>query len=127
MSKNLVGSVPGNILGAVKSIIEKYQAGKITDDHIKRFANMDPMPFAVLAKDAKREIEKFAAKTERRLSTIFKKRIVVDPLPPEFTDENLALWARFNFRPVFLPREDISANRPLNNWTKLGRFFTTML
>lgn len=123
MSKILVGSVQGDILGAVKSIIEKYQAGQITDDHIKRFANMDPAPFAILAKDAKREIEKFAAKTARKLSAVFKKRIIVDPLPPEFTEENLALWATFNFKPVFLPREDISVNRSLKNWTKLGHWF----
>ncbi len=123
MSKILVGSVPGDILGAVKSIIEKYQGGVITDDHIKRFANMDPTPFAVLAKDAKREIEKFAAKMERKLSTVFKKRIIIDPLTPEFTEENLAHWATFNFKPVFLPREDIGANRPLKNWTKPARWF----
>ncbi len=84
---------------------------------------MQATPFAVAAKDAKREIEKFAAKLARKLSAVFKKRIVVDPLPPEFTEVNLAHWATFNFRPVFLPRENIGAERPLKNWTKLGRWF----
>lgn len=74
-------------------------------------------------KNAKRAIEVFAAKTARMLSNRFSKRIVVDPLPPEFTDKNLALWATFNFRPVFLPREDIGLNRPLKNWTKLEQWF----
>lgn len=123
MSNNLVGDVSGELLGTWEDVLRKMRSGHITLDHLKRFAQMEAMPFAVTAKDAKREIEKFAAKTARRLSTIFKKRINVDPLPPEFTEENLAHWATFNFRPVVLPREDIGANRPLKNWTKLEQWF----
>lgn len=123
MSTNLVGDTSVELAGVVGDIMAKYRAGKITLDHLKRVAAMEATPFAILAKDAKREIEKFAAKTARKLSTVLKKRIIVDPLPPEFTEENLALWATFNMKPVFLPQENIGANRPLKNWTKLSQFF----
>ncbi|MEK7138818.1 MAG: hypothetical protein AAB799_01420 [Patescibacteria group bacterium] len=123
MSTNLVGDTSVELAGVVGDIMTKYRARKITLDHLKRFADMDPMPFAIKAKDAKREIERFAAKTARQLSTVFKKRIIVDPIPPEFTDENLALWAVFNMKPIFLPGEDIDTNRPLKKWTKLEQFF----
>src|SRR3989338_718511 len=123
MKNNLVGDTSVELAGVLGDIMAKYRGGHISLEHLKRFAGMEANPFAVRAKDAKREIEKFAAKTARKLSTVFKKRIVVDPLPPEFTDENLAHWASFNFRPVFLPREDIGANRPLKNWTKPEGWF----
>src|SRR3989344_222685 len=123
MNNNLVGNVSDELLGTWEDVLQKMRSGHITLEHFKRFAKMDPTPFAVAAKDAKREIKKFAVKTAQNLSTVFKKKIVVDPLPPEFTDENLALWATFNFRPVFLPREDIGANRPLKNWTKPEKWF----
>ena len=123
MSNNLVGDTSVTLAGVWVDILQKYRSGHITLDHLQRFADMQASPFAVMAKDAKREIERFAAKTGRKLSTVFKKRIIVDPLPPEFTDENLAHWATFNFRPVLLPREDIGSNRPLKNWTKLEQFF----
>src|SRR3989344_3290113 len=119
MSKNLVGDTSVELAGVIGDIMGKYRAGAITLDHLKRFARMEATPFVQLAKDAKREIEKYAVKLSRKLSGIFKKKIIVDPLPPEFTDENLAHWASFNFWPVFLPWEDIGANRPLKNWTKL--------
>src|SRR3989338_7144644 len=123
MKNILVGDTSVELAGVLGDIMAKYRGGHISLEHLKRFAGMEATPFAVKAKDAKREIEKFAAKTARKLSTVFKKRIIVAPLPPEFTEENLALWATFNFFPVFLPREDIGMNRPLKNWTKLGRWF----
>ena len=123
MSNNLVGDVSSELLGTWVDILKKMKADHISLDHLKKFAKMEATPFAVSARDAKREIEKFAAKTARKLSAVFKKRVVVDPLPPEFTEENLAQWATFNFCPVFLPREDIGANRPLKNWTKPEKWF----
>ncbi len=123
MSKILVDDVSGELLDTWVDVLQKMRSGHINLDHLKRFAKMDPSPFAVAAKDAKREIEKFAAKTARKLSAVFKKRIILDPLPLEFTDENLAHWATFNMRPVYSPREDIGANRPLKNWTKLEQWF----
>ncbi|MDP3731085.1 MAG: hypothetical protein Q8R34_01150 [bacterium] len=123
MKNILVGDTSVELAGVLGDIMSKYRSGHISLDHLNRFAQMEATPFAVKAKDAKRKIEKFAAKTARKLSTVFKKRIVVDPLPPEFTDDNLALWETFNFRPVFLPREDVGANRPLKNWTKPEKWF----
>ena len=121
MSNNLVGDVSGELLDTWADILVKMRAGRITLDHLKKFGQMDPTPFAVTAKSAKREIERFAAKTARRLSGVFKKRILVDPVPLEFTDENLAHWATFNMRPVFLPGEEIGKDRPLKGWVKKPR------
>ncbi len=123
MSKNLVGDVSGELLGTWADILLKMRSGHITLDHLKSFAKMEATPFAVTAKNAKREIEKFAVKLTRKLSTVFKRRILIDPLPPEFTEENLALWAEFNMKPVFLPGEDIGESRVLKGWTKPERWF----
>lgn len=124
MSTNLVGDVSSELLGTWVDILLKIRSGHITLDHLKKFAQMNPTPFAVTAKDAKREIEKFATKMARKLSAIFKKRVIVDPLSPEFTEENLAHWATFNFKPVFLPDEEISEGRVLKGWTKpVGWFY----
>lgn len=123
MKNNLVGDVPREFLGTWIDILQKYRSGHIALDHLQRFAKMETTPFAVRAKDAKQEIEKFAAKTARRLSKMFKKRIIVDPLPPEFTDERLAFWATFNMKPVFLPNEEIGASRFLKGWKKPEQWF----
>ncbi len=120
MSTNLVGDIPSKWLGVLVDILQKMRSGHITLEHAERFAKLDSTPFAVVAKDAKREIEKFAAKTARRLSAVFKKRILVDPPPPEFTEENITRWATFNLEPVFLPGEDIGRERKLKGWTKLA-------
>ena len=128
MSNILAGSVPSDMIGTASEFLRKYKAGVITDDHVRRFVNLDPTPFAVSAKTAKREIERSAARTQRKLSAVFKKRIVVDPIPSEFTDENLAYWAMFNMSPVFLPGEDITQDRVLKgitqrDYVKLNDFF----
>ncbi len=123
MSKNLVGDTSVELAAVIEDIMRKYRAGAITLDHLKRVAKMEATPFAPLAKDGKRDIEKYAAKLSRKLSGIFKKRVFVDPLPPEFTDENLAHWATFNMRPVFLPGEEIGKDRPLKNWIKPEQWF----
>lgn len=123
MTIPLVGDVPSEFLGTWIDILQKYRNGDITLENLQRFAKLDPMPFAVPEGQAKREIEKFAAKLARKLSNVFKKRIVLTPLPREFTDENLALWATFNFKPGYLPAEDISGTRSLKKWTKLEKWF----
>lgn len=123
MSNNLVGDTSVELAGVIGDLMAKYRARAITLDHIKRFVAMEATPFVVKAKDAKRDIERFAAKTARKLGIIFKKRIIVDPLPPEFTDDNLAHWATFNMRPVFLPGEEIGKDRPLKNWVKPSHQF----
>ena len=121
MSNNLVG-LPSDKLGLVLDFIGKLRSQKGFEEQASLFLSGKD-PFAVPVKGAKREIEKFAAKTARMLSKRFGKRIHVDPIPSEFTDENLAHWATFNFRPVFLPCEDIGVNRPLKNWTKPEQWF----
>lgn len=119
--ENLVG-LPSDKLGLVLDFVGKLRGQAGFEEQARLFLSGKD-PFVVNTKDAKREIEKFAAKTARMLSKRLAKRIIVDPLPLEFTDENLAYWTTFNFRPVFLPREEISANRPLKNWTKLKQWF----
>ena len=124
MKNNLVGDTSVELADVVRDILSKYGSGHITLDHLKSFAAMEATPFAVTAKDAKCEIEKFAAKTARKLSKIFTKRIIVYSIPPEFTDERLAFWATtFNMRPVFLPGESIGESRVLKGWTKPEKWF----
>lgn len=120
---NLVGNVPSDELGTWIDFLQKRRSGVITAEHFKEFVKLNPTPFAVPAGQAKREIEKFAAKLARRLSTVFRKRIILPPLPAEFTDGNLVFWATFNFHPGFLPDEEISETRRLKNWTKLSQWF----
>ena len=84
---------------------------------------MSKILFVVSSWAAKREIERFAARTARRLSGVFKKRVIVDPIPTEFTDENLAYWATFNMHPIFLPGEEISQEWTLKNWVKPNNWF----
>ena len=61
------------------------------------------------------------------LSKKFGREIKVDPLPPEFTDENLARWARSNLKPVFLPDEEIGEDSELNDWTKPDKWLYSQI
>jgi len=70
-----------------------------------------------------RPITDLVAKTAAILSARFKKQISVDPLPAAFTPENLANWARFNLKPVFLPGEQITKKADLSDWVKLNDWF----
>ncbi len=121
MSNSLVG-LPSDKLGLVLDFVGKLRSQKGFEEQASLFLSGKD-PFAVPAKNAKREIERFAAKTARMLSKRFGKRIHVDQIPPEFTDENLAHWAKYNMKPVLLPREEISLARKLNNFTKLEQWF----
>ena len=123
MNNNLVGDTSVTLAGVWVDILQKYRGRQITLEHLQRFAKMEATPFAVTARNAKRDIEKFAAKVARMLSKRFGKRIIIDPPPPEFTDENLAHWGKFNMKPVFLPQENISEGRVLKGWTKSEKWF----
>lgn len=124
MSVNLVGDRSVELAGVMGDILGKYRAGQITLEHLINFSKMESTPFALTVQNARLEIEKFAAKTARKLSKVFKKRIFIDPLPPAFKDEQqLAFWATFNMRPVFFPGEDIGASRVIKGWTKLQDWF----
>ena len=67
------------------------------------------------------------AQTAQLLSAKFGRKIEVDPLPPEFTDENLARWARSNLKPVFLPDEEIGEDSELNDWTKPDKWLYSQI
>ncbi len=60
---------------------------------------------------------------QRALRRKFGPDVTVDPLPAAITEANMAKWAKFNLRPVFLPGEEIGEERPLRNWKKSGRWF----
>lgn len=57
------------------------------------------------------------------LSKAFNKLIAVKSVPMEFTEENLAKWAKYNLHPVYFPDEEISDDRPLKNWVKPEKWF----
>ena len=67
--------------------------------------------------------EKLVLQTAKLLSKKFGREIKVDPLPPEFTEENLARLAMFNLKPVFLPDEEIGEDSELKDWTKPEKWF----
>ena len=49
--------------------------------------------------------------------------VLVDPIPLEFTPENLARWAEFGLRPVFLPDVEITEDMDIPGWIKLDKWF----
>jgi hypothetical protein len=60
--------------------------------------------------------------TQKKLQKFF--RVDIESLPSEFTEENLAKWAEFGFKPVYLPMEEIGENRKFKkNWTKPEKWF----
>ncbi|MBI4118900.1 MAG: hypothetical protein HY452_01395 [Parcubacteria group bacterium] len=63
------------------------------------------------------------SRTTKLLSKKFGYVVEVDPLPPEFTPANLAKWALFNLRPVFLPGVEIGEDSRLKNWIKPNPWF----
>ncbi len=69
------------------------------------------------------ELDTLVSNTARRLSIIFKKEIIVNPIPPEFTPENLAYWSTLNYKPVFLPHEEIEESQIFDNWKKPPKWF----
>lgn len=119
--ENLVG-LPSDKLGLIADFVAKLRHQSGFEEQARLFLRGED-PFEAPVKAPKTELEKFVAKTARMLSKRFGKRIIVDPLPSEFTEENIARWAKFNMRPVFLPWESITEERPLKNWIKLSAWF----
>lgn len=117
MEKEMVGGVPSDVLGTLEDILCKIRKGSISPEELKRFAKREN-PFI-----AGTILEELVSKTQKLLSKRFNKKIEVDPLPSEFTEENLHLWAKYNLKPVFLPDEEIGENRPLKNWVKPEKWF----
>lgn len=67
--------------------------------------------------------EALVSRTAKLLSKKFGKQVAVDPLPAEFTEENLSRWAGFNLKPVFLPDEEIDESQELKKWIKPDSWF----
>lgn len=73
---------------------------------------------------ARDSLDQLVFKAENLLSKRFGKKIKVDdPLPTEFTEENLQKWERYNLKPIFLSDEEIGEDRNLKNWTKPEKWF----
>ena len=49
--------------------------------------------------------------------------VLVDPIPLEFTPENLARWAKFCLMPMFLPDVEITEDMDIPGWTKPKKWF----
>lgn len=119
--ENLVG-LPSDKLGLVADFVAKLRHQSGFEEQARLFLG-GKNPFEAPIKLPKSPLERLVSQTARMLSKRFGKRILVDPLPPEFTEENLARWAKFNMRPVFLPGENITEERPLKGWIKLQAWF----
>lgn len=119
--ENLVG-LPSDKLGLVADFVAKLRHQSGFEEQVRLFLG-GKNPFEAPIKSPKSPLERLVSQTARMLSKRFGKRIVVDPLPPEFTEERLAYWASFNFHPVFLPGENITEERPLKGWTKFSAWF----
>jgi len=94
----------------------------LTLDHLQALVE-HRNPFAKTVQPICTYADKLMAQTAKMLSKRFGKKIVVDPLPAWFTEENLAKAAKFNLRPIFLPGEEIGRGRPLRNWVKPNDWF----
>ncbi len=80
-------------------------------------------PFAKTTFSAITYADRLVLKTAQLLSRRFGKKIVVDPLPEWFTEENLRKAKKFNLMPIFLPDEEIGEDQPLRNWIKPRNWF----
>ncbi|MEK9174573.1 MAG: hypothetical protein AAB725_01225, partial [Patescibacteria group bacterium] len=66
-------------------------------------------------------LESLMEATRKKLHKFF--NVDIEPMPPEFMEENLVKRAEFGFRPVYLPMEEIGEDRRLNNWIKPEKWF----
>ena len=110
MKKEIVGSM-SEWFGVLKDVFRQIDDGSLIIRHFQALLE-HRNPFDV-----------DGSFTEKLLSKRFGKKITVDPLPAEFTEENLTKWAQYNLTPVFLPDEEISENRNLKNWVKPEKWF----
>lgn len=122
MTKNLVGVVPDDNLGIAQEVIRRLREEERFAERLKLFLAGKYQ----LARGVEITSRPFA-KLEKRLSKVFSKPIMVDPYPPQFTPELLVKVAKYNLRPVFLPGEDITQDRPLKKWIKPEAWFYRMV
>lgn len=141
MNKKMVGSLDqtpdvagwfGKYKGIKKQIDEQLlrgleEPGKgLTLDQLQKVVehrNPFPVKSSFFGGSSLQLHEKLAAKTQKILTERFSKPIIVDPFPGWFTLENLEKAAKFNLRPIFLPDEEITQDRPLKKWKKPKSWF----
>ncbi len=120
--KNLVVGSMSEWSGMLKDFFRQIADGSITKERLEEFlAHRNPFEAAVVL------FEKLIKKAQRVLSKAFDKLIAVESVPAEFTEENLAKWAKYNLRPVYLPDEEISEDRPFRNWVKPEKWFYSQI
>lgn len=119
--KNMLGIAEAK--GPISDLLEKLGGpeGERWLEETKRFLRREN-PFITGT-----ILEELVSKTQKLLSKRFDKKITVDPLPSEFTEENLQKWEKYNLKPVFLPDEEIAEDRSLKNWTKPKKWFYTKI
>ncbi|MFH1956129.1 MAG: hypothetical protein ABIJ28_00560 [Patescibacteria group bacterium] len=120
MGKTAVGDM-SDWSGLLKDFFRQIDDGTITRVKIEAIVNNK----VVYPKEVAEHfvLNDLLRKTQKLLSRRFGKRIKADPLPAEFTPENLEKWEKFNLKPIFLPDEEISESRPLKNWIKPEKWF----
>lgn len=120
MSEKQVGSAPSEqkLKDALKEFFRQLCDGSLRMEHVIAM-NEHRNPFM--------PEEEWALRLRTRMERILSKKlgypISVDPLPSEFTPENLARWAKMNFRPVFLPKLKIDREFRAINYVKPCEFF----
>ncbi len=118
MAKPAVGSM-SEWSGVLKDFFRQIDDGSISLEEIKVFnEHRNPFGAAVLS-----FAEVLVFGTVKLLSKKFGQHVEVDPLPPEFTEENLAKWEQLNLKPVFLPGEEIGEDPKLKSWIKPEPWF----
>lgn len=110
MAKTAVGSM-SDWSGVLKDFWRQIDDGSHTLESVKAF-NEHRVVSSLVA---------LVGATQKKLQKFF--RVDIEPMPAEFTEENLAKWAEFNFKPVYLPMEEIGEDRKLKGWTKPEGWF----
>ena len=110
MAKSPVGSM-SDWSGVLKDFWRQVDDGSITLEMVKALTEHRVISvLEILLETTKKKLQKFF-------------RVDLEPMPAEFTEENLAKWAEFNLKPVYLPMEEIGEDRKLKNWTKPEKWF----
>ena len=122
MRKSAVGSM-SDWSGLLKDLFRQIDDGTITRGKLEAVVN-NKIVYPEDTPDLEVAILRaMVRKTSKTLSRVFSKRIKVDPLPSEFTPENLEKWERYNLKPIFLPGEEIGEERILKDWVKPEKWF----
>lgn len=110
MAKTAVGEMSA-WSGVLKDFFRQIDDGSHTLESVKAF-NEHRVVSA---------LENLMETTQKKLQKFF--CVDIEPLPVEFTEENLAKWAEFNLKPIYLPMEEIGEDRKFKNWIKPEKWF----